>query len=95
MANTPKNKRYPERIDGPKFGAFLLKEKVVKLAGVGTFHLRVKKPYMGYSTTEKKRALISGDARVSFRPERALKEIIKNVKKPAKKTTAKVARRAA
>lgn len=87
MANTPKKKIYEEKVDGAKFAKFLVTKKTVKLMGVGTFQLTIKKPYMGYSPAKGQREIIDGGVRVGFRPERGLKLAIKEhvkAKKSAK-----------
>lgn len=86
VRDKPVKRESRKLIDAKAFANFLVKQKTVKLAGVGIFELIIKKPYMGYNPALKKRTLIEGGVRVNFRPIRSLKQTIKdNVKTKSSK----------
>ena len=77
MANTPKEKLYSESIDCTKFTDFLISQKTVKIAGLGTFSITYKKSYTGYLPKSGERKVVDGGIRITFRPYRQLKQALK------------------
>lgn len=76
MANTPKDKHYKETIDCNNFAAFLLANGTVKIDGLGTFSLSVKKAHTCYVPKTGARMAVPENISVTFRPYRILKKIL-------------------
>lgn len=60
------------------FAAFLIREKTIKVAGLGIFTLTEKKSYETYLPHTGERKQVRGSMRISFRPTRQIKLTIKN-----------------